>query len=128
MTQTNQMSRYLSLELITNLPKLTLMNSALQLLLPFLMFRAQMMSLTLLPPLLFMSSVARTMASASHPSVNLEVRQLILLMCPKNALVPKNALSSAAQVSKSAQVSAAEDDEDSEAQTRQFKCKSKKSN
>jgi len=68
------------------------------------------------------------MASASDPSVNLEVRQLILLMCPKNALVPKNALSSAAQVSKSAQVSAAEDDEDSEAQTRQFKCKSKKSN
>jgi len=65
------------LELIMHLPKLALMTSALQVMLPFLMFQTQLMSLILLLPLLLMSSVARVVTSASDPSASLEVCQLI---------------------------------------------------
>jgi len=63
------------------LPKLSLMTSALQVMLPVLMFRTQMMSLTLPLPLLLMSSLARVATSASDPSASLEVCQLISHMC-----------------------------------------------
>jgi len=65
------------------LPKSTLMTSALHVMLPFLMLQAQMMSLTLLPPLLLMSNVARFMTSTRDPSANLEVCQLTSLKCQK---------------------------------------------
>ena len=69
------------LELIVHLPKLILMTSALQVMLPFLKFRAQMMSLTLLLPLPLMSSVATLVTSASDPSTCLEVCQVISQIC-----------------------------------------------
>ena len=46
-----------------------------------LTFRTQLMSLTLLLPLLLMSSVARVVTSANDPSASLEVYQLISHMC-----------------------------------------------
>jgi len=49
------------MELIMHLPKLTSMILALQVMLPFLLFRTQLMSLALLLPLLLMSSVARVL-------------------------------------------------------------------
>jgi len=61
--------------------KITLMTSAVQVMLPFLRFRTQLMSLTLLLPLPLMSSVAKVVTSASDPSASLKVCQLISHMC-----------------------------------------------